>query len=357
MKKTLLLLFVLISFNMINTMNAQTNLKAGFIYLNKLSPFNTWTYQHELSRIALLESGLVNDALYVEVMETADSVTIINSIDSLLKQGCNLIFTTSFNFMEQTYAMAQANPDKYFMNCSGYMTAPNMGTYMGRMYESEYLLGMMAAMVSKNGKIGYIAPVKIPEVYRGLNAFTIGAQKVKPSIQVITKFVGSWNNSDAERKTTLEVITNGADVIAHQMDSPVPCQVGVEMNIPVFGYNSDSKDFAPKNIVSSAIWNWDVFTIYIANQVLKGSPINQQLFWGFDKGGIDVTKVYNYSENIDWDFIGMQKSLIDEQPYKLFYGEIYDSNGNLVNHAGQSINDTQLLNMSYFVRGITELTD
>lgn len=338
-------------------MQAQTNLKAGFVYLNKLTSFNTWTYEHELSRIALLESGLVNDALYVEVMETADSIAILQSIDSLLKQGCNLIFTTSFNFMGPTYAMALANPDKYFMNCSGYMTAPNMGTYMGRMYEAEYLLGMMSAMVSKNGRIGYVSPVKIPEVYRGLNAFTIGAQKVKPDIQIITKFVGSWNNSDAERKTTLEIITNGADVIAHQMDSPVPCQVGAEMNIPVFGYNSDSKEFAPNNIVSSAIWNWDAFTIYAANQILKGNSINQQLFWGFDKGGVDVTKVYNYADRIDWDFIAMQKSLIDEQPYKLFYGEIFDSNGNLVNKAGQSLNDTQLLNMNYFVKGITELTD
>lgn len=354
MKKIILLIFTLFYFGNIN---AQTNIKAGFVYLNKLTHFNTWTYEHELSRIALLESGLVNDAIYVEVMETADSIAIIQSIDSLLKQGCNLIFTTSFNFMGPTYAMALANPNINFMNCSGYMTAPNMGTYMGRMYEAEYLIGMMAAMVSKTGKIGYVSPVKIPEVYRGLNAFTIGAQKVKPNIQVITKFVGSWSNSDVERKTTLEIITNGADVIAHQMDSPVPCQVGAEMNIPVFGYNSDSKEFAPDNIVSSGIWNWNVFTIYAANQILKGNAINEQLWWGFARGGIDVTKIYNYTDAIDWDLIGTQKLLIDEQPSKLFYGEIYDSNGNLMNPAGQSLNDIQLLNMNYFVKGITELTE
>lgn len=357
MKKITLLLFIFVSFYPISSVIAQTDIKAGFVYLNKLTHFNTWTYEHELSRIALLESGLVNDAIYVEVMETADSIAIIQSIDSLLKQGCNLIFTTSFNFMGQTYAMALAYPDINFMNCSGYMAAPNMGTYMGRMYEAEYLIGMMAAMVSKTGKIGYVSPVKIPEVYRELNAFTLGAQKVKPNIQVITKFVGSWSNSDVERKTTLEIITNGADVIAHQMDSPVPCQVGAEMNIPVFGYNSDSKEFAPDNIVSSGIWNWDVFTIYAANRVLKGNPINEQLWWGFTRGGIDVTKVYNYTDAIDWDFIGAQKLLIDEQPDKIFTGEIYDSNGNLVNKLGQTLNDMQLLNMNYFVQGITELTD
>lgn len=354
MNKIILIIFTLFCFN---TINAQTNLKAGFLYLNKLSPSNTWAYEHELSRIALLKSGLVNDAIYIEVMESADSIAIMDAIDSLLRQECDLIFTTSFNFMGPTYAMALANPDKYFMNCSGYMTAPNMGTYMGRMYEAEFLIGMMAAMVSKNGKLGYVSPVKIPEVYRGLNAFTLGAQKVKPDIQVITKFVGSWNNPDAERKVTVEIITNGVDVIAHQMDSPVPCRVGAEMNIPVFGYNSDSREFAPNNIVSSAIWNWDVFTIYAANQVLKGNPVNEQLWWGFRRGGIDVTKVYNYADAIDWSFIGSQKSVIDEQPDKIFAGEIYDSNGNLVNPAGQSMNDTQLLNMNYLVKGITELTD
>ncbi|HCA43795.1 MAG TPA: hypothetical protein DEP28_11155 [Bacteroidetes bacterium] len=320
---------------------SQTNLKAGYVYLNKLNPFNSWTYQHEMSRIALLESGLVSDAIYVEVPESGDSEKTRNAIDSLIKQGCKIIFSTSYDFMDETLEMAEKNPEIIFMHCSGDKTTKNLGTYMGRMYEADFISGMMAAMVSKSGNIGYTAPVKIPEVYRGINAFYSGAKSINEKIKMTVKFVGEWKNSPVERRVTAEIISAGADVIAHGMDSPVPCQVAEEMGIPTFGYNSDQSDFAKKNIVTSSVWNWDVFVLSSVSQVLAGNWKSESLWWGFDKKGVDVTKVYNYSDKIDMKkIIDMKRKMIEDKGV-LMGGKIYS--------------DEDLLNMNFLLEGITEI--
>lgn len=338
MRRLITLLFL---FFFAATSFAQTNLKAGYVYLNKLNPFNSWTYQHEMSRIALLESGLVSDAIYVEVPESRDSEKTRNAIDSLIKQGCKIIFSTSYDFMDETLEMAEKNPEIIFMHCSGDKTTKNLGTYMGRMYEADFISGMMAAMVSKSGNIGYTAPVKIPEVYRGINAFYSGAKSINEKIKMTVKFVGEWKNSPVERRVTAEIISAGADVIAHGMDSPVPCQVAEEMGIPTFGYNSDQSDFAKKNIVTSSVWNWDVFVLSSVSQVLAGNWKSESLWWGFDKKGVDVTKVYNYSDKIDMKkIIDMKRKMIEDKGV-LMGGKIYS--------------DEDLLTMNFLLEGITEI--
>jgi len=253
--------------------------------------------------------------------------------------------------MDETVEMAEKNPEVIFMHCSGDKTGKNLGTYMGRMYESDYLAGMMAAMVSKSGVVGYTAPVKIPEVYRGINAFYTGMKSVNANARMIVKFVGEWKNSPVERRVTAEIISAGADLLAHGMDSPVPCQVAEEMGVPTIGYNSDQSEFAPTQLITSEVWNWDVFVLSAVSQVLAGTWQTEQLWWGFDRKGIDITKIYNYADKIDMKMItDMKIKMIEEKGVIIGVKKYNDEE--LLN---KKYNDEELLNMNFFIEGITEI--
>lgn len=178
----------------------------------------------------------MEDAVYIESVAEGDSAAIAAQIQQLLDQGCTLIFTTSFEFMNPTKAMADAHPDRVFMHCSGYVTAPNMGIYFARIYQADYLTGLIAGEMTQTDTLGYVAPVRIPEVYRGINAFTIGVRERNPDAVVVVRWVGAWFDPATSTLKTQELLSLGADLIASGQDSPAPVQAAEQAGVVAFGY-------------------------------------------------------------------------------------------------------------------------
>ena len=157
---------------------AQEPLKVGFVYVGPVGDFG-WTYAHDQGR-KLVEETFGDKVKVTFVENVAEGPDAERIIRQLAQEGNELIFTTSFGFMNPTVKVARQFPKVHFEHATGYQKAPNLGIYNARFYEGRAVIGTMAGMMSKTGTAGYIASFPIPEVVMGINAFTLAAQKVNP---------------------------------------------------------------------------------------------------------------------------------------------------------------------------------
>ena len=194
---------------------------------------------------------LLVDASFVEsVAEGQDSERVILN---MARKGYSVIFGTSYGYMDPMLKVAKDFPDVKFLHCSGYKNGPNMVNYFGRIYQARYLTGMVAASMTKSGKLGYVAAFPIPEVIRGINAFTLGAQSVRPDAEVRVVWTKTWYDPATEKEAAKSLLDVGCDVIAQHQDSPGPQEAAQERGVYSVGYNSNMKAFAPKSHLTTAI--------------------------------------------------------------------------------------------------------
>ena len=172
------------------TAGAAEKLKVGFVYVGPIGDHG-WTYQHDRGRLDVEKAfGDKVETVYLE--KVAEGPDAERAITRLARQGAGLIFTTSFGFMEPTLNVAKKFPNVKFEHATGYKRADNVTTYSARFYEGRYVIGQIAAKMSKSGVAGYIASFPIPEVVRGINAFMLGAQSINPDFKVKIIWVNSW---------------------------------------------------------------------------------------------------------------------------------------------------------------------
>ena len=213
-------------------------LQVGFIYVGPVSDHG-WTYMHDQGR-QLIESELGDqvETVYVESVKYGPDAERV--IRDMAMSGVDIIFATSFGYMESMLKIASEFPDVKFEHATGYKTAPNMSVYSSKFYEGRYIQGVIAGMMSKKGKAGYIASFPIPEVIRGINSFWLGATSVNPDFDVDVVWVNTWYDPGKEGDAARVLINQGADIITQHTDSPAALQVAEEfgMILVVFGYGS-----------------------------------------------------------------------------------------------------------------------
>ncbi|MGA1846583.1 BMP family ABC transporter substrate-binding protein [Deferribacter abyssi] len=325
------------------------DLKVGFVYVGPVGD-GGWTYAHDQGRKALEELPYVKKTTYVEsVPEGADALRVIMK---LARTGHNLIFTTSFGFMDPTLEVAKRFKNVVFMHCSGYKTAQNVGTYFGRMYQPRYLTGMIAGAMTKSNIIGYVAAHPIPEVIRGINAFTLGVRKVNPKAIVKVVWTQTWFDPGTERNAAESLLDVGADVLAMHQDTPATLQAAEARGKFVIGYNSDMRKYAPNGFLTAPVWNWAAIYKYVANAVHTGTWKSEQIWWGMDKGAVKLAPI---SDKVPADvkkIVDKVKNDIISGKFKVFEGEIKDQNGRVILPKGKIFSDKELLGMSFFVEGV-----
>ncbi|AIG97765.1 MAG: hypothetical protein XD40_1602 [Archaeoglobus fulgidus] len=330
---------------------SEKKLSAAFVYVSPIGDAG-WTYSHDLGRQYIERVYGVKTAYAENVAEGGDDERVIREF---AEQGYDVIFTTSFGFMDATITVAKDFPNTIFMHCSGYKTAKNVGTYFGRMYQARYLSGLVAGAMTKTNKIGYVAAVPIPEVIRGINAFALGVKKVNPDAKIYVVWTGTWYDPAKEKEAALSLIDEGCDVIAQHQDSPAAQQAAEERGVYSIGYHSDMSKFAPHAHLTSAVWNWSVIYSYVIEQVMQGTWKSEQIWWGIDKGVVNITPL---SDLVPEDVKKMveeekQKYLNGEVPEQYpFVGPIYDQQGNLVKAEGEVMTDKELLSMNFFVDNV-----
>ena len=328
---------------------AQDKTKVGFIYVGPIGDHG-WSYQHNEGRLAVeKEFGDKVETTYVEnVSEGPDAE---RAIERLARDGNQLIFTTSFGFMNPTLKVAGKFPDVKFEHATGFKRADNVSTYSARFYEGRYVIGQIAAKVSKTGVAGYVASFPIPEVVRGINAFVLGARSVNPDFKLKVVWVNSWFDPGREADAAKALIDQGADIISQHTDSPAPLQIAAERGVFGFGQASDMHKFAPDNQLTAIVDNWSDYYIARTKAVMDGTWESQDVWGGFAANMVNMAPYANLPD----DIVAMAKqTTADIASGKLnpFMGPIRKQDGSEVIGEGESLSDEVLLGMNYYVEGV-----
>jgi len=325
-------------------------LKVGYVYVGPTGDFG-WTYQHDQGRLALEAAlGEQVETTYVEnVAEGADAERVIRQLAST---GHDLVFTTSFGFMNPTIKVAQSFPEVKFEHATGYKRADNVATYMGRFYEGRWVAGIIAGHMTESDTLGYIASFPIPEVIRGINAFTLGAQSVNPDVQVRVVFVNSWFDPGKEAEAAGALIDQGADVLSQITDSPAAVQAAEGRGVYAIGQASDMSEFGPNAHLTAIIDDWSGYYIERVQAVLDGNWESTDTWGGFDTG---MVKMGPYHEDIPTEVVALAEeaeAAISAGTLHPFTGPIRNQSGEVVVPAGETLDDAALLSMDWFVEGV-----
>lgn len=324
--------------------------KVGFVYLGPTGDHG-WTYSHDQGRKAVeAKFGDKIKATYVDnVPETADAERVVRD---LATKGNKIIFTTSFGYMNATEKVARQFPKTMFMHATGYKSGKNMGIYDIRTYEGAYMLGVVAGKMSKNGKLGVVGSVAIPEVIRNINAFTIGARSINPKATTKVIWVNAWFDPGKEREAAMTLISQGADVLMQNTDSPAVVQAAQEKGIYAFGWDSDMTKFGGKAQLAASVLNWGVIYNEQVEKAMKGEWKTTDIWYGVKEGAINID---NFGPATPADV----KKIAEERRDALkagklhpFTGPLKDNTGKEFVPAGKTLADADLRKMSVYVEGV-----
>lgn len=331
--------------------STQQKLKVGFVYIGPVGDAG-WTYAHDQGRKELEKLPFVEKTTFVEnVPESAEATRVITQ---LAESGYNLIFTTSFGFMDPTLEVAPKYPNVTFMHCSGFKTAPNMGTYFGKMYQATYLAGLTVGKMTKANKVGIVAAHPIPEVKRHINGYARGIAAVNPKAKLYVIWVNSWHDPAKEMDAANSLIDMGCDVIMQNIDSAAAQQAAEKRGVYSVGYNNDMSAFAPKAHLTAPIWNWGVAYKYIAEQVYNKTWKNEQVYWGLEKGIIGLAPMNAIVPQEVKDLVAKKQQEIIDGTLNPFAGPIKDNKGTLRIKEGEVMSDEALLSIDWLVENVVD---
>ncbi len=329
--------------------DAQKPINAGFVYVGHIGDAG-WTFSHDQGRKEMETLPYVDPSVYIEgVPEGADAVRVITS---LADKGHNPIFANSFGYMDAMVEVAKKYPNIIFMHCSGYKTAPNLGTYFGRIEEARYLSGIVAGKMTKSNIIGYVAAYPIPEVIRGINSFTLGAQSVNPGVTVRVVWTQTWYDPALERSAADSLLDVGADILTMHQDTPAAIQAAKDKNKLAIGYHSDMSKYAPETFLTAPVWNWGGYYKYVAERVHDGTWQSSQDMWGMKEGLVDLAP---FGPKVPEDvkaIVAEKKQMIIDGKLMPFQGPIIDQDGKIRIPADRSATQDEELTMDYFVKGV-----
>lgn len=323
--------------------------RIGFIYVG--APVDLgWSYEHDQGRLAVEEEfGDAVITAYVEnVSEGADAERVLRDF---AQQGYDMIFATSFGFMDSMYEVAEDFPNIIFEHCSGYLTRDNMGNYFGRMYQPRYLSGIVAGAMTETNQIGYVAAYPIPEVIRGINAFTLGVRLANPEATVSVVWTNTWFDPVVEREAAVALLDQGVDVIAQHQDTTEPQKAAQEAGAMSIGYHSDHRVFVGDSVLTSAIWDFGVYYIDAVSKAME-STWQPGEYWGTMADGI--VGLAEFSPMVTDEAI----QLVEEAEARIangedvFCGPISNQAGELQVEEGECLSDGEMLGMDWFVEGV-----
>ncbi|CUH46182.1 BMP family ABC transporter substrate-binding protein [Ruegeria atlantica] len=330
---------------------AQDKTKVGFVYVGPVGD-GGWTYEHDKGRLAVeKEFGDKVETVFVEsVPEGPDAERVMTQ---MALEGADLIFTTSFGYMDPTINVAKKFPNVKFEHATGYKTAPNVSVYSARFYEGRAVQGHIAGKMTESNIIGYIGSYPIPEVIRGINSAYIHAKKVNPDVEFKIIWAYTWFDPAKEADAATVLIEQGADVILQHTDSTAPQAAAQEAgNVITFGQASDMSEYAPKPRVSSIIDNWAPYYIARTQAVMDGSWETVNTWDGIKEGMVEIGEISDaVPADIKEEALAMTAAMAAGE-YHPFTGPIKKQDGSDWLAEGETADDGTLAGMNFYVEGL-----
>ena len=348
--KLLKLLAVVLSIMFISVAHAGDKVKIGFIYVGPTGDHG-WTYRHDIGRQDVQKHfGDKVEIKFIEsVPEGPDAARVMRS---MANEGMDIIFATSFGYMNQMVKVAKEFPDVKFEHATGYKQGPNLASYGLRLYQARHVQGVIAGMMTKTNKICYVGAFPIPEVIREINTYYLGAKSVNPDVSIDIIWVNTWYDPGKEGEAAEVLIAEGCDMVAQHTDSPAPLQTAQKLGALGFGQASDQIRFAPKAQLTATIDNWGPYYIDRVQAVIDGTWKTGDYFGGMiDDDVVAMAPFTNMPADVE-AFATKIKEGIKNGKYHAFTGPIKDNTGKLQLKDGEIASDGHLNSMMYYVEGI-----
>lgn len=331
------------------TTAAQAQIKAAFIYVGPAKEVG-WSHSHDEGRQHLEKVfGADVKTQYVEfVQEGRASAEIIRK----LAAENDIIFTTSQGYMVTTARVAREFPAVKFDNATGLRLSENLGSYAARAYEPRYLSGMIAGAMTRSNRIGFVAAHAIPEVIRGINAFTLGVRRVNPQAVVEVKWTRQWYAPDKASELARELLKSGADVLTHHTDSPAVVKEAEAAGVFAISFHSNMSEFAPTKQIASVGYDWGKYYATQIQALKEGNWSSKRLWLGMSE---QIAQLNNISDQIPAavrEQVLQVEQEIKNKTFSVFSGPILNSRGRPLVREGESLSDDELLRMNWYVQGV-----
>lgn len=324
-------------------------LKVAFVYVSPPGDAG-WSYSHELARQYL--ENTFGDSIQTKVIDSVPEGRKAREVIEDLAKDSDIVFTTSWGYMIPTQRIAEQYPNVKFEHATGLRRGDNLSTYATRAYEARYLSGMVAAAMSKSKRLGYVAAHPIAEVIRGLNAFTLGAQSIDPSIKVEVQWTNAWYAPDKSKKLTHALIDNGADVIAHHVDTPTPLQVAEARGVYAIGYHTDMSVFAPNSHLVSVVHDWGKIYASRIQSVMDNTWSSTDLWPGLKQNSSHLTSLSPKLPAEIVDKVTAATAAIQSGALTIFSGPINNHRSRQIIREGETLSDSDILRMDWYAQGI-----
>ena len=323
---------------------AKEDIKVGVIHIGEPADGAGYSYAHDQGIVEMQKNIGLSDDQIVRKNSVADNdaAGTREAITACIEEGCNIIFGTSWGYMDVMADMAEEHPDVIFCHASGNKSNDrNFNNYFGRIYQARFLTGIAAGLKTQSDKIGFVGAMgqDNAEVTGGIDAFALGVAAVNPDAKIYVKVTNSWFDPTAEKQAAEALLDMGCDVIAQHCDTTAPQLAAQEKGVWGCGYNSDMTESAPKAHLTAPIWHWGAYYTSAVKEVIEGTwkPVNY--FGGMAEGFIDISPLTANCAEGTQAKIDEVSAKIKDGSFKVFEGEIKDNQGNIVNKAGDVIPD------------------
>lgn len=335
---------------------AKEDLKIGFLYISDVTD-GGYTYAHHQGTLAMQQAiGLSDDQIILKknVNDTSNS-DIEAAIRELIENGCNVIFATSYGYMDVMNEMADEFPNVIFSHCSGFKSNDtNFNNYFGRIWEARYLAGIAAGLKTKTNHLGYVAAYSnVPEVVYSLNAYYLGAKSVNPDVKMTVKVINSWFDPTMERQVADALLDAGCDVLAQHCDTTGPVVAANERGVWAVGYNADMSEAGPSAYLTSPVWHWGVYVTDAVQKIIDGTWAPENSLMGMKEGLVGLSELTANCEEGTKEAIAAAQEKILSGEFGIFEGPISDNEGNVVVAEGQTLAPADILGVLWFCEGIT----
>lgn len=326
---------------------AKDDIKVGVLHIGDPADGAGYSYAHDSGIVEMQKAiGLRDDQIIRKNNVADDNDTAIETaLNELIEAGCNIIFATSWGYMEKVNEAAAAHPEIIFSHCSGYMSNDtNFNNYFGQIYQARYLAGIVAGLKTKSNKIGYVAAQdnNNPEVTGGIDAFALGVKSVNPDAKVYVKVTNTWFDLQKEKAAAVALLDEGCDVITQHQDTTQPMVAAQERGAFGIGYNSDMAKQVPDAVLTSVVWHWGVYYTAAVQAAIDGTWTADNYFDGMKEGLLGLTELTSLCAEGTKEKVDEATQKILSGELKVFAGEIKDNEGTVRVQAGESLDDAYI---------------
>ena len=338
---------------------AKEDIKVGVVHITDPAEGSGYTFTHDQGIVAMQEALGLDDSQIIRKnnVNDGDATAIENAMRECIEEGCNIIFATSWGYMDTCEALAEEFPEVVFSHGTGYKSnGLNFNNYFGRIYQARYLAGIAAGMKTETNKIGYVAAMgqDNSEVTGGVNAFAMGAYSVNPDCEVYVKVTNSWFDPEGEAQAAQALIAEGCDVIGQHCDTSNPQTTAEAAGVFGVGYNSDMSKDAPNAVLTSVVWNWGAYYTQAVSSLIEGTWSGANYFGGMADGLVDIAPLSSFCADGTSEAIEEVRAKILAGEWDVFTGVIETNDGSTVGAEGTSLTDAEITgSMNWYFKNVS----